>query len=83
MFRQNTPWHLAEPEAKPSRIDTKRGCACWGCLYEPHPQRGAQQGLPLENFVDLQGYHVLVEENPEEWMPWNYADTLAGLALAE
>ena len=23
----------------------------------------------------------MVEENPEEWMPWNYADTLTGLAL--
>jgi hypothetical protein len=22
-----------------------------------------------------------VEENPEEWMPWNYLDTLAELTL--
>jgi hypothetical protein len=37
---------------------------------------------PFEYLVALQLYHVLVEENPEEWMPWNYADTLTGLALA-
>jgi hypothetical protein len=37
---------------------------------------------PFEYLVALQRYHALVEENPEEWMPWNYADTLAGLALA-
>jgi len=37
---------------------------------------------PFEYLVSLQRYHALVEENPEEWMPWNYADTLAGLGLA-
>ncbi|MBL0311514.1 MAG: IS66 family transposase [Holophagaceae bacterium] len=38
---------------------------------------------PFEYLVALQRYHALVEENPEEWMPWNYADTLAELGLAE
>ena len=37
---------------------------------------------PFEYLVALQRYHALVEENPEEWMPWNYADTLAGIGLA-
>jgi hypothetical protein len=37
---------------------------------------------PFEYLVALQRYHALVEENPEEWMPWNYADTLAGLGMA-
>jgi hypothetical protein len=37
---------------------------------------------PFEYLVALQRYHALVDENPEEWMPWNYADTLAGLGLA-
>jgi hypothetical protein len=36
---------------------------------------------PFEYLVALQRYHALVEENPEEWMPWNYADTLAGLGM--
>ena len=40
---------------------------------------GAQ---PFEYLVALQRYHALVEENPEEWMPWNYAETKAGLGLA-
>jgi len=41
--------------------------------------------MPSNNhlyLVALQRYHALVDENPEEWMPWNYADTLAGLGLA-
>lgn len=37
---------------------------------------------PFDYLVALQRYHALVEENPEEWMPWNYAETLAGLGLA-
>lgn len=37
---------------------------------------------PFDYLVSLQRYHALVEENPEEWMPWNYADTLAGLGMA-
>jgi hypothetical protein len=37
---------------------------------------------PFEYLVALQRYHALVEENPEEWMPWNYTDTLAGIGLA-
>jgi len=37
---------------------------------------------PFEYLVALQRYHALVEENPEEWMPWNYAEILAGLGLA-
>jgi len=37
---------------------------------------------PFEYLVALQRYHALAEENPEEWMPWNYADTLAGIGLA-
>ena len=36
---------------------------------------------PFDYLVALQRYHVLVEENPEEWMPWNYVATLAGLGL--
>ena len=36
---------------------------------------------PFDYLVALQRYHVLVEENPEEWMPWNYAATLEGLGL--
>jgi len=40
---------------------------------------GAQ---PFDYLVALQRNRALVEENPEEWMPWNYADSLAGLALA-
>jgi hypothetical protein len=37
---------------------------------------------PFDYLVALQRNQALVEENPEEWMPWNYAETLAGLALA-
>ncbi len=37
---------------------------------------------PFDYLVSLQRYHALVEENPEEWMPWNYADTLVGLGMA-
>ncbi len=37
---------------------------------------------PFEYLVTLQRYHTLVEENPEEWMPWDYAETLEGLGLA-
>ena len=36
---------------------------------------------PFDYLVTLQRYHVLVEENPEQWMPWNFAATLAGLGL--
>ena len=36
---------------------------------------------PFDYLVALQRYHALVEENPEEWMPWNYAATLEGLDL--
>jgi hypothetical protein len=34
---------------------------------------------PFDYLVELQKNHALVEENPEEWMPWNYRETLAGL----
>lgn len=34
---------------------------------------------PFDYLVELQKNHALVEENPEEWMPWNYRDTLDGL----
>jgi hypothetical protein len=37
---------------------------------------------PFDYLVTIQRNHALVEENPQEWMPWNYADTLAGLGLA-
>ncbi len=40
---------------------------------------GAQ---PFDYLVALQRNHALVKENPEEWMPWSYLDTLAGLVLA-
>jgi hypothetical protein len=36
---------------------------------------------PFNYLVALQRCHVLVEDNPEEWMPWNYATTLEGLGL--
>lgn len=34
---------------------------------------------PFDYLVELQKNHALVEENPAEWMPWNYRQTLAGL----
>ena len=37
---------------------------------------------PFEYLVALQRYHVMVEENPEDWMPWNYTGTLTELGLA-
>jgi hypothetical protein len=36
---------------------------------------------PFEYLVALQRYHALVVENPEEWMPWNYAATVDELGL--
>jgi hypothetical protein len=36
---------------------------------------------PFDYLVALLRYHVLVEENPEEWMPWNDAATLAPLGM--
>jgi len=35
---------------------------------------------PFDYLVALQRNHALAEENPEEWMPWNYTATLAALA---
>jgi transposase len=35
---------------------------------------------PFEYLVALLRNHAFVEENPEEWMPWNYRETLAGIA---
>jgi transposase len=34
---------------------------------------------PFDYLVELQRNHALVDENPEEWMPWNYRQTLDGL----
>jgi hypothetical protein len=34
---------------------------------------------PFDYLVVLLRNHAFVEENPEEWMPWNYRETLAGL----
>ena len=34
---------------------------------------------PFDYLVALQRNHAFVEENPEEWMPWNYQETLKGL----
>ncbi len=34
---------------------------------------------PFEYLVALLRNHAFVEENPEEWMPWNYQETLAGI----
>jgi hypothetical protein len=34
---------------------------------------------PFQYLVALLRNAALVEENPEEWMPWNYQETLAGL----
>ena len=34
---------------------------------------------PFGYLVPLQRYHALVEESPEEWMPWNYAAILESL----
>jgi hypothetical protein len=40
---------------------------------------GAQ---PFDDLVALQRNHALMEENPEEWMPWTYQGALSGLQLA-
>lgn len=37
---------------------------------------------PFGNLVALPRKHALVEENPEEWTPWNDQGPLAGLPLA-
>jgi transposase len=34
---------------------------------------------PFNYLVALQRNHAFVEENPEEWMPWNYEETLKKL----
>ncbi len=34
---------------------------------------------PFDYLIELQKHHALVEENPEDWMPWNYRQTLASL----
>jgi len=34
---------------------------------------------PFDYLVALQRNHAFVQENPEEWLPWNYQDTLAGV----
>jgi hypothetical protein len=34
---------------------------------------------PFDYLVALLRNHVFVEENPEEWLPWNYMATLAGI----
>ena len=34
---------------------------------------------PFDYLVQLLRNHAFVEENPEEWMPWNYKDTLKSL----
>jgi hypothetical protein len=34
---------------------------------------------PFDYLVALLRNHVFVEENPEEWLPWNYLETLAGI----
>ena len=36
---------------------------------------------PFECLVALQRYHVLVEENPEEWMPWNFQQAMEELEV--
>jgi hypothetical protein len=36
---------------------------------------------PFDYLVTLLRYHAFVEENPEEWMPWNYLETVVGLNL--
>jgi len=36
---------------------------------------------PFDYLVELQRNHALAEENPEEWMPWNYRETLDALGL--
>jgi hypothetical protein len=36
---------------------------------------------PFHYLVTLLRHRAFVEENPEEWMPWNYQETLAGLSL--
>jgi transposase len=36
---------------------------------------------PFFYLVALQRYAKEVAENPTEWMPWNYKDTMAGLGL--
>ena len=46
-----------------------------GRRAQPELRRGSG------DLVALQRYHALVEENPEEWLPWNYAETLVALGL--
>ena len=38
---------------------------------------------PFHYLVSLLRYRALVEETPEDWMPWNYIATLAELGLTE
>jgi transposase len=37
---------------------------------------GAQ---PFDYLVAVQSHHAQVKENPEEWMPWDFAETWQGL----
>lgn len=60
-----------------TEIDARRGDAFMSLIHTAE-LNGAQ---PFDYLVAIQRHHAQVEENPEEWMPWNYADTLAGLAL--
>jgi transposase len=36
---------------------------------------------PFDYLVAVQRNHVLAEENPEEWMPWNYQTTMKALEV--
>ncbi len=42
-------------------------------LLHPAELNGTQ---PFDYLIAIQRNHALVEENPEEWMPWNYLETL-------
>ena len=36
---------------------------------------------PFDYLEALQRYHALVEENPEEWMPWNFQQAMEELEV--
>jgi len=52
-----------------------------GDLYMSLIHTAELNGLnAFDYLVALQRNHACVEENPEEWLPWNYQETLAGLS---
>jgi hypothetical protein len=71
MHRKNSLFYKTETDA--------RMRDAFMILIHTAELNGAQ---PFDYLFAILQNHALVEENPEERMPWNYADTLAGFALA-